>query len=118
MSSGEDYLTGDGANTRIDVRRLVGTLGGSIVLAISAAYIDIVTAIASFNARAIGAIGGFLEDFVEVAVGDNAAVVVEGWRTASTSAAQAGPFAPWVMVLEALVVIAIVIAIWERRPYA
>ncbi|MFW5905303.1 MAG: hypothetical protein ACOCUO_00470 [archaeon] len=115
---GDELVSGEGDDVSIDAAKVASIAGGSIVLAISGAYITIIEAGMQVNARAIRLLGGFFEEAARITLGDSAALVVASWETGATAAMEAGAVAPWILTIEALAIIAIVTTLWERRPYA
>lgn len=118
MVDGSDFVTGSGSSTSINAVRLVSVILGAIVFAVGAGMISLFQAIVEVNIRAINAAGGFSRELIAATLGESAAVIVEGWRVGAVSAMQFGPAAPWIVAVEALIVLAIGVALWQRRPYS
>jgi hypothetical protein len=115
MVDAGDYVDG---TANVDYVRLMTTLGGSIVVALGAAYISLVETLVAANIRIIDTAGGFLRELVSVTLGEGAALVVDSWRAAFVASIEFGALAPIVLVVEALIMLTIVLAVWQRRPYS
>ncbi|MEA1931182.1 MAG: hypothetical protein U9O06_06510 [Euryarchaeota archaeon] len=115
MVDAGDYVDG---TANVDYVRLMTTLGGSIVVALGAGYISLIDTVIGLNVRLINAGGGFLRELVAVTLGESSALVVDSWRAAFVASIEFGALAPIVLVVEALIMLTIVLAVWQRRPYS
>lgn len=120
MSSGADELPAgeqfiDGTN--ILWAKLLSAIGGAWILVWSNGYLLVLDTIVGVHVWAIHGIGDFAARFVGLVLGAPAAATTQAWATAFAEAAQHGPLAPLLLTLDAIVVLLVVTAILDRRPY-
>ena len=115
MVDAERYV-GEGGD--IQLRQLMATLGGSVVVALGAAYLSVVETLVALNVGVINAGGGFARELVRATFGNGAALVVDSWRSAFVASIEFGAVAPFVLVVEGLLIFTIAFAAWNRGPWS
>ena len=118
MLDASDYVGEDGADTTIQIGKLLQTIAGSVVVALGAGYINLIETGIQLQIRSINALGGFFASWIGAVLGESAALYVDSWRAAFVASLQFDAFAPFILVVEALLILALALAIWNRRPYA
>jgi hypothetical protein len=120
--SGDEPVTGSRFVTDSGTGIKWGALGTVIFTTIFAAFTGVwITAIESLVALQvwlINGLGSFVEDLISSILGGGAGLIVSSWRTAAVQLVEVGPLAPFLAAIEVVVILIIVFAIWNRRPYA
>ena len=111
--SGDAYV--DGVNVRYG--RLIQAVVSTLFLGVAGLLVSGIETAVEFQTGLIRGLGDFGVNFVRTWLGEGAGLVVAGWRGALLEAIQFGPFAPFILAAEAVVVLLIVYAIWRANPY-
>ena len=102
---------------RIKAGALIGTLFSAFILAGGSAVIAAIERFVLYQTRAIRGFGEWVSGGVETLFGDAAGLLTQSWAIALAEAIEYGPLAPFMLAVEAVIVLLIVWALWERSPY-
>jgi len=116
VPSGEEFVTDSG--TGVQWGRLAAAVFSTLLLAVSGLWISVIETLVQWQVFLINGLGSFVASLISAILGGGAGLVVESWRAAAIQAVEAGPFAPILLALEAVIILTIAFAIWERRPFA
>ncbi|WP_157969307.1 hypothetical protein [Haloplanus rubicundus] len=106
------------SGTGIKWAALSTTIASTVLVTLSGVWITAIESAIGFQIYLINGLGSFVGALVSEALGQSAGLVVASWRAAAVQAVEAGPLAPILLALEAVVILTLAFAIWERRPYA
>lgn len=109
MSSDPDFSKLETAFTTNDGRSinfvtLVTALGGAFVSVLVAAYIELIERATELNVWVLGGIADFFARIVTFTLGQSAAAQVQSFQAALESSQGLGPFLPWLVAIEAIIV--------------
>lgn len=115
--SGGRFVTSSGTGIRWGALGL--TLFSAVLAAVAGSWIAIVESLVSFQIWIIDGFGSFFQGLIIEILGPEGAsgLVTASWRAALVEAVKAGPLAPFLLAAEAIFILIIAYAIWERRPY-
>jgi len=116
MASGDDFVSLY-PSPSIRWRRLALTLFAGAATLVVSLWIAAVEMLIDFQVWLINGLSSFLQRLITDILGGGADLVVASWEAALIQAVEAGPLAPVLLALEAVLILTIAFAIWERRPY-
>lgn len=115
LPDGEEFVGGDG--TSVKYRKLIGFIASALTVLAASVVTAPIQTLVRLNVWAITGTGAALARIVRVFLGETAAVQTQAWAAAFAQAVEIGPLAPFVMAAEGVVVLLVLFALWERRPY-